>query len=167
MDKKDFAELYAGQRVWICDDQGYVQMEGKVVGYHRRDNTVLVERDDKLGAPPGRLDAISYPEWTVPSSSVSTARFEPVQNLRINPNPTMAYGTPFGFDWGDEPTEVPVPKKLSKELCHFPHRCPRCDNAAFVGVTPNSVKCSNRSCLFADTAMPKSETSHSNVWGSR
>jgi len=33
------------------------------------------------------------------------------------------------------------------DLKHYPHKCPRCNSPAYVGIVPNSIDCSNKSCI--------------------
>src|ERR1700690_3332869 len=34
------------------------------------------------------------------------------------------------------------------DLKHYPHKCPRCSQPAYVGIVPNSIDCSNKSCII-------------------
>ena len=45
-------------------------------------------------------------------------------------------------DWD----KTPEPSK-PKDISHYPHKCPRCGGAAYVGIGPRGVDCSNENCL--------------------
>ncbi len=60
----------------------------------------------------------------------------------------------MGIDWSgwDEPTQPGVKAPASKhDIDDYPHKCPRCECKAFVGVSPTNVSCSNYYCKFADS----------------
>ncbi len=134
MTAKDFATHNVGVKVRFHDRYRIGRL-GTVVGYHVKDNQVLVAPDDFDSF----CQMVSTPDcvWltTVPLLS--------------------GHGySGFGIDQlcvVDE--QPPISGTVKKVISDFPHRCPRCSAPAFVGVVSANVSCSNRECAYADVKL--------------